>query len=148
MATRGYHYLESGLSNVWLTNGYRVHETKHGRGVAVTDVDGLHRSLVGALLGKARLTGAEIRFLRKELGLSQRALGELIGVGEQAVALWERKGRMPAAADRLLRLIVAEHARGSTPVRALIARLSAADDGVTERIVARQSAGRWQAKAA
>ena len=82
----GYRYTESGLTNVWLANGYTVRKTKYGEGVSIHDVDGLHRALARALSNKSRLTGTEVRFLRKEMGLSQRGLGELLGVTDQAVS--------------------------------------------------------------
>jgi len=61
----GYRYTESGLTNVWLANGYTVRKTKYGDGVSIHDMDGLHRALARALSNKPRLTGTEVRFLRK-----------------------------------------------------------------------------------
>ena len=84
---KGYDYTESGPMNVWLANGYIIRKTKHGKGVSILDSDGLHRALARALYHKPRLTGTEVRFLRKEMGLSHRGLRELLGVTDQAVAL-------------------------------------------------------------
>jgi len=113
-----YHYTELGLPNVWLVNGYTVHDTPYGKGVSITDLEGLHRVIGQLLLSKPRLTGAEIRFLRKELGCSQRGLAEIIGTSEQTVSLWERdRGQMPPASDRILRLFYAEHVSGNVQVR-------------------------------
>jgi DNA-binding transcriptional regulator YiaG len=103
-----YHYTESGLRNIWLANGYTVRQTKYGKGVSIHDVEGLNRAISQALASKSHLTGAEVRFLRKEMGMSQRGLGELLGVTDQAVAKWEKIGRLPKTADRLLRLIYIE----------------------------------------
>jgi len=63
-----YHYTESGLQNVWLENGYSKVRTKYGTGVAIHDVDGLHRMIGKTIARKPRMTGAEFRFLRKQLG--------------------------------------------------------------------------------
>ena len=41
---KGYRYTESGLTNVWLANGYTIRKTKYGEGVSVQDVDGLTRA--------------------------------------------------------------------------------------------------------
>lgn len=139
----GYHYTESGLTNVWLANGFTVRKTRHGEGVSIHDVDGLHRALAMALANKPRLTGAEVRFLRKEMGLSQRGLGELLGVSDQAVALWERKGRLPKTADRLLRLIYLEHDKGNAPIRETIRRINELDSKHPERIIAQEAKGGW-----
>ncbi len=124
---KGYRYTESGLTNVWLANGYTIRKTSYGEGVSIHDVDGLHRALARALSNKPRLTGTEVRFLRKEMGLSQRGLGELLGVTDQAVSLWERKGQLPKTADRLLCLIYVEHDRGNAPIRTTIQRINDMD---------------------
>jgi putative transcriptional regulator len=83
------------LTNVWLANGFVIRKTNYGEGVSIHDVDGLHRALAQAMANKPRLTGAEIRFLRKEMGLSQRGLGELLGVTDQGCGAMGAEG--PAA---------------------------------------------------
>ena len=82
-----YHYTEGGLTNVWLSNGFREEDTPYGKGVSIEDVEGLHR-VIGMKLVKerAQLTGAEFRFLRKELGLSQAKLAHWWGYEAQSVA--------------------------------------------------------------
>ena len=69
-----YHYAECGLSNVWLLNGYRQHAIPYGDAVVVEHVENLHRAIALTLVHrKPHLSGAEFRFLRKELGLSPPA---------------------------------------------------------------------------
>ena len=148
MEKTGYQYTESGLSNVWLVNGYTIRNGKYGKGVSIHDVDGLHKAIGNALAHKSRLTGAEVRFLRKEMGLSQRGLGELIGVKDQSVALWERKGQLPKTADRLLRLIYLEHERGNPPIVRFIRDLNELDQKAGEKIIAQETNGEWEARAA
>ena len=145
---KGYRYTESGLTNVWLANGFTIRKTKYGEGVSIRDVDGLHRALARALANKPRLTGTEVRFLRKEMGLSQRGLGELLGVTDQAVALWERKGRLPKTADRLLRLIYVEHDRGNAPIRTTIQRINDMDSQENRQIIAEEAKGGWTTRLA
>jgi DNA-binding transcriptional regulator YiaG len=143
-----YHYTESGLRNIWLANGYTVRKTKYGDGVSIHDVDGLHRAIAHAVANKPHLTGAEVRFLRKEMEMSQRGLGELLGVTDQAVALWEKKGRLPKTADRLLRLIYVEHEGGNVPIRATIQRINDIDQHGDEQIIAEETKGRWKTRMA
>lgn len=143
----GYHYTECGLPNVWLTNGYQLRQTRHGEGVAIHDVDGLHRAIGRALARQASLTGTELRFLRKEMGLSQAGLGSLLGVSDQAVAKWEKNGRAPRTADRMIRLIYLEHVGGQVQIRTTIDRIVHADHCSHERLVAEEAGGDWKVAA-
>ena len=105
-----YQYQESGLDNVWLVNGYSViDDPDYGECVSISDTLGLHKAIAHNLIfNKPRLIGAEFRFLRKELDLSQKALSDLFGNEEQAVARWEKTGKVPKWADRLLRACLIE----------------------------------------
>lgn len=147
---KGYHYTECGLTNVWLANGYTVRKTSYGEGVSIHDVEGLHKALGRALANKPRLTGAEIRFLRKEMGMSQAGLGKFLGITDQTVALWERnKGRMPKTADRLLRLIYIEHGDGNAPIVSFIERINDLDQQQQEQIIAEEAqGGGWRTRLA
>ena len=99
-----YHYTESGLRNIYLLNGYEVVETPYGKATSVVDVEGLHKLIGSNLCRKKHLTGTEFRFIRKEMSLSQSGLGQTLGVTDQAIAKWEKTGRVPktAGADRLI----------------------------------------------
>ena len=50
--------------------------------------------------------------LRKKMGLTQRALGELLGISEQAIQHWERGVHAPSPEhlERLLALCLQHHA--------------------------------------
>lgn len=107
-----YHYTECGLPNIYLANGYHEHDTPYGPAVSIEDVEDLHKA-IGTKLAqkKSRLSGAEIRFLRKELDLSQKQLGEFLEVEDQTVALWEKdKGAPKSAAEIVLRVLYLERA--------------------------------------
>ena len=103
-----YHYTESGLRNIWLMNGYVVKRTPYGETVSIRDLEGLHRYIGSVIAEQPRLSGPELRFLRKEMGMSQRELAEFVGTSEQNVSLWERRGRVPRAADRIVKLAYLE----------------------------------------
>ena len=84
--------------------------------VAVPHIEELHRVMACAVIRKpARLTPAEIRFLRTTLGWSGQELAAHMGAAAETVSRWEH-GRTPigAQADRLLRLIVL-HAQPVAP---------------------------------
>jgi len=111
-----YHYRECGLDNVYLVNGYREVDTPHGRAVAIENVQGLHRAIATDLIEKRPfLAGRELRFIRKTLDLTQARLGELIGVTDQSVRLWERSRRVPRQADRAIRLLYRDLMKARQP---------------------------------
>ena len=102
-----FHYKSCGLDNLFLLNGYEVRELEGSRAIAIHDLDGLDLAIAEQPIDKpAPLNGAEFRFLRVEMDFSQKALAELLGVSDQAVAEWE-KGQtrsIPRGSDSLLRL--------------------------------------------
>lgn len=102
-----YHYLECGLDDVYLVNGFERKESPRGPNIAIRDIDKLHRAIGEYIcLRKKELAGKEIRFLRREMLMSQSTLAHLLDVGEQTVHRWETgKSNMPRAAEALLRLM-------------------------------------------
>ena len=105
--SNNYHYVQCGLDNVWLTNGFALEETPYGVGVRIDNAEALDRAIAKYLTEKpSPLTGAEARFLRLMLDMSQKRMGELLG-GRQAqtVALWEKSERLNDDVDFLLRHI-------------------------------------------
>ena len=131
-----YHYTECGLENVWLENGYQMHDTDYGPAVSFSDADALHRVIGSLIIESARpLNGAEVRFLRGEMDLSQKRLGLLLGLDEQTVRRWEKlaESDIPGAPDRLIRQIYAEYVNTASGLRKLLERLAAHDrDEITE----------------
>lgn len=139
-----YHYTECGLRNVWLKNGYVIHDTPYGKGVSIQDVEGLHKLIGRTLAMLPKLTGAQLRFLRKEMGMSQRALGELLGTSEQNISLWERRGRMPKVSDRLFKLIYIDHLDGNVRVRKIIENLNELDANKEGTLQFEEHSGQWK----
>lgn len=122
-----YHYIDSGLDNVWLENGYTVHQTPYGEGISIQDTDGLHRAIGEWLISLPKpLNGAELRFIRLEMELTQRDLASILGADEQAVRRWEkyRTKAVNGPADRLLRAVYGEYLHGDGSVRRMVDRLA------------------------
>ncbi|MBO0735183.1 MAG: helix-turn-helix domain-containing protein [Alphaproteobacteria bacterium] len=106
-----YHYVESGLDNIYLADGFEFIDRPAGRELRIVDIDGLHKA-IGTMLvtAKKNLSGKEIRFLRKEMSISQSKLARLLEVSEQTVHRWEKgKGEFPKSAEMLIRLLYREH---------------------------------------
>lgn len=102
-------YRASGLPNVTLLNlEVRRCPECGDRQTVIPDIEGLHRLLAKAIVGKpSRLTPDEIRFLRKSLGWSSADFARRMGVTPESVSRWENgRERMGATAERLLRLMV------------------------------------------
>ena len=111
-----YHYRESGLEIVRLENGFVIHDTEYGKAVAIDVVEALHGLTGRTLLEKSIWSSAELKFVRKEIGMSKKMLAELIGTGDQTVSLWERGKRVPETASRLLRAQYSQRVQGNTSV--------------------------------
>jgi DNA-binding transcriptional regulator YiaG len=131
-----YHYTESGLKNIWLKNGYVVKNTPYGEAVSIQDVEGLHK-LIGTIIARRpKLTGPELRFLRKEMGMSQKGLADFVGTSEQTVSLWERRGTVPKSSDRLIKLAYLETISkdGNVKIKEMIERLNKLDASAFQRL--------------
>ena len=127
-----YHYTESGLDNVWLEDGYTFEDHKsYGPLISIMNPRGLHEAIGRWLAGQPRaLNGAEFRYLRIELDMSQRTIADMLGATEQSVAKWEKARDKPVAnkaAERLLRLAYINYLDGKPEFSAIIDRLTQLD---------------------
>lgn len=98
-----------GLPNVILANvEVRRCESCGAREIAIPKIAKLNRLIAGFLVKNSqRLTGAEIRFLRKYLGWSSSDFADALGVKRETVSRWENeKEDMGQSAERVLRLSV------------------------------------------
>jgi len=148
-----YQYRESGLDNIFLENGYRVHKTAYGKGVSIQDTAGLHKAIGRWLIALPKpLIGAELRFLRLEMETTQRHLAGIIGTSEQTLRLWEKHRNKalpnnagdPGSADRLLRAIYAEYVGGDGTVRRMLDRLAELDQVNDVRVQFRETNTGWK----
>ena len=146
-----YQYFGCGLDNVFLENGYKIVQTRHGDGVVIHDVAGLHVAIAVAVVSNpSPMIGKEFRFLRQELELSQAALGALLGSNEQAVARWEKgKSKVDPLAERLLRLLYKETTVGNRnfdPVLKMLQQLESVPPQ-PKRFVAGEKKAKWGVEA-
>ena len=107
---RQYRYSESGMANIVL-QGVTVAEcSKCGNSeVSIPRMAKLHRAIAQALIkSPARLTGEQLRFLRKHLGMSGDQLGQYLHTDKTKISKWERgEDSIGPPTDRLIRLLAA-----------------------------------------
>ncbi len=128
-----YHYTDSGLKNVWL-KGVETRQTPHGPATFIPDLDGLHR-LIGERVATAnrQLSGDEVRFIRGELDLSQRALAELLRVKENTVRRWEHGDvKIPGPAQLALSGYYLEIIREGSQMRRMMEGFASTDRKLAE----------------
>lgn len=144
-----YHYTDCGLPNVFLRSGFIVREIDGEEAVAIHNLDGLHKVIGLDILHKAPiLTGDEIRFLRKEMDLTQNSLGKIIGVSEDTVRGWETgRHAIPSPADKLLRGLYSEQINGDGSLRELLKGIGRLDRKIAEderQMNFEENEGDWQ----
>ena len=143
-----YHYTDGGLRNVWLANGYEIRKTPYGDGIVFHDLDGLTASICLALTQKSGvLTGAEFRYVRSAgMLLSQPSMGKLVGIDGQSIARWEKTGKVPKWADKLVRLLYLAQAQGNEPISSAVERVKTVERLVKQKIVVKEQSGHWTPK--
>lgn len=122
--------------------------------IAIPNIEGLHRELARLLAGKpSRLTGREVRFLRKVMGWSGRSFALLIGVTPETVSRWENdKEPIGPVAERLLRVLVTQKVQPITDYDAFeawitrLAEQSGAESQPATSVQAHLDATGWHAR--
>ncbi len=105
---RKYHYTECGLDNVYLDNvRVFVCDKCNEEEVSLPCVPDLHMLLGKIIVSqKQPLDGKEVRFLRKNAGLSATKLAKILGVSLETISRWENdKIKIKSSSDRLIRMV-------------------------------------------
>lgn len=108
LEARPYPYEESGLDNVVLFGVTEYRCPQCGNEMArIPHPLQLHILLAVAIsLKEGHLTGAEIRFLRREVGMNGKAFAEAVGVTPVSLSRWENdKEKQSESHDRLMRYV-------------------------------------------
>ena len=117
---RGEHrFFESGLRNVILLNA-EISTCKDcgEKAVSIPNPNQLLK-LIGEqiILNPSRLSGEEIRFLRKNIYLKTQEFSQVLGVHRGTISRWENGHSKPTASeDRLIRMVYAQYAKVSKGV--------------------------------
>jgi DNA-binding transcriptional regulator YiaG len=142
-----YHYIESGLSNVYLKNGVTVEEIDGESYTSIDDMDGLHKAIAEAVVdSKKPLTNEEFKFLRIELNVSQKILATRFGVSEQTIARYEKgQSDIPRTTDAALRALYMESQEKNNPVSYFLDLLSDAEASeAAEKILLEEIQEHWE----
>jgi len=108
---RPYHLKGMGLPNIFLCNGVSFEKhPDYGRLITIEDIPGLCRAIGLHIVSKAdAMTGAELRFLRKQMKLTQEALAQRLRVNVQTVANYEKGKTGMGAAEAAVRTMYVLH---------------------------------------
>jgi transcriptional regulator with XRE-family HTH domain len=105
-----YPYREIGFGNIVLLNGVTTTQTPYGSMTHIESIHGLHRAIGLAIAEmSAPMSGAEFRFLRKQLGLTQAELGARMYVTDQTIANYEKGKTGLGPADPFMRALYLVH---------------------------------------
>ncbi|CAQ83636.1 MULTISPECIES: helix-turn-helix domain-containing protein [Photorhabdus] len=142
-----YHYVESGLSNIWLANGFQQEITDGEVYISIDNLDELHRLISKALVSLKRpLSAEEMRFLRIEMNMSQKLLSNLLGVDIQTIARWEKgQSSIPRVADVALRSLYTESINEQSYIGEILRTLSETSiQQQVEKLVFAEKGDMWQ----
>lgn len=118
MPNKNYHYTECGLDNVIIQNaGFGAEDDNGEQIVKIPALGRLHKAIAEGLVNQpGTLSGAEIRFLRTEMGMTQTELARLIHRDMQSIGRWERaESPLEPALDIVIRQIAAEKLQVKVP---------------------------------
>lgn len=107
-----FHYKGSGLPNVYLHSGVTIKDDpEHGRLIRIEKLPQLFYAIAFRLVLKREpLTGAEFRFLRKRMEMTQAELAKELSVSDQTVANYEKqKTANLGPADPAIRMFYLAH---------------------------------------
>lgn len=106
-AEKPYHFVESGLSNIYLIGiEYRICPDCNLQSAEIPAIEDLMKKIARGVVKKhGQMNGDEVRFLRKRLRMKSSVFAKVIGVSPEQVTRWERddNGRSESA-DKLIRV--------------------------------------------
>jgi len=140
------HYTDCGLDNVYLVSGYEIENTPYGEGLAIKNLDQLHKAIGLNLSSQKKvLSGKELRFLRKQMNLTQSELGKFLGLSSQQVARWEKgESEISGPADLLVRALFIQSVGGVLDLQKLAASLEETDAPLSEKSFYEKTLQGWK----
>jgi len=139
------HYKTCGLDDVYLLSGYEVKQTPYGESISIKNLDDLNKAIGYHLVSEEKkLSGKELRFLRKQMDLTQAELGVYLGLSDQQVARWEKaKNEIKKSTDHLMRILYLDHLDGNVKVIETLKDLDEKATSVHEKYYFANTASGW-----
>ena len=105
-----YHYTECGLDNVFIEDMKVVEDHAGEETITIHSIGLLHQVIAEGIVSlPSKMSGAELRFLRTEMGLTQEKLAEVLKVTPLTVSRWEREeSPVKDAAEMLIRIMAVQ----------------------------------------
>lgn len=140
-----YHYETCGLTNIYLKNGVQKRTVGGEEYVSIIALDSLHEAIGANIASYLRpLTGEEVRFLRIELDMSQKALGLILDKTDQAIAKWEKNETpIPRSDDVCLRTLYLESRHKDSKFTELLNRFNEIDRETRFNVVFEEAGDHW-----
>ena len=127
MLNQPYHYIESGLDNVYIYNMPVIKDIDGHQTFYISKINLLHKAIAEGIIQKQGLLNAkEIRFLRTEMGYTQKQFSEILGKEAQACGRWERgENPIDKTTDSLIRISAASYLQLKSDIEDISIRNSA-----------------------
>ncbi|KAA6204566.1 MAG: helix-turn-helix domain-containing protein [Candidatus Tokpelaia sp.] len=105
-----YHYTEIGLDNVYLIGIAPEIDDAGEEIITIPFINKLFKAVAEAIVGyKKGISGAELRYLRTEMGLTQAELAALLHKDKQTIGRWERgETEIDGTAEAVIRRLAIE----------------------------------------
>jgi len=150
MLAEPYHYSASGLDNIYLLNGVSVENTGYGPMVTINNMNGLHHAIGLHIIEKPEpMTGAEFRFLRKQMELTQEELAGIMRTSDQTIANYEKGKTLELGpADPYMRWtyllhVIPEETRAEV-LKSMAERLGGSEKGKLPDLPRRKIVQKWR----
>ena len=105
-----HHYTECGLQNVYIQGINPLVDDDGDDVILVAGINILHRVIAEAIVSHPKgMNGAELRFLRTEMGYTQSEMATIVHRDKQTIGRWERSEKeLDSVAETLIRKLAIE----------------------------------------
>lgn len=110
MTKTDHHYTECGLMNVFISGIEVALDGDGDQVISIPSINELHQVIALGIVNHAKgISGAELRFLRTEMGLTQAELSCLVHRDKQSIGRWERgEVEIDSSAEAIIRRLAIE----------------------------------------